>query len=80
MKFDVMAYGEGVLDTKGNDACAPTLYGPDKGPIAGECQRSDETEYGSAKMKSSANHFAFQANPKGAAYTLVPAQAGCRTN
>ncbi|GAB7322881.1 hypothetical protein MBLNU13_g05431t1 [Cladosporium sp. NU13] len=39
LKFDVMAYGEGVLDTIGNDACAPTLYGSEKGPIAGKPEK-----------------------------------------
>jgi hypothetical protein len=35
LKFDVSAYGEKVEDTVGNDACAPTIYGADNGPIAG---------------------------------------------
>lgn len=34
LKFDVTAYGENVRDTADSDACAPTIYGPDSGPIA----------------------------------------------
>jgi hypothetical protein len=34
LKFDVAAYGENVVDTANNDACAPTIYGTDNGPIA----------------------------------------------
>ncbi|KAF2120366.1 hypothetical protein BDV96DRAFT_610319 [Lophiotrema nucula] len=34
LKFNVGAYGEDILDTVGNDACAPTIYGADNGPIA----------------------------------------------
>lgn len=37
LKFDVKAYGEKVTDTKNNDACAPTIFGPDNGPISGKC-------------------------------------------
>lgn len=33
MKFDVSAYGDHLKDTVGKDACAPTIYGPDDGPI-----------------------------------------------
>lgn len=36
LKFDSGAYGENVVDTADNDACAPTIYGSDNGPIAGE--------------------------------------------
>jgi hypothetical protein len=35
LKFDVSAYGEEVLDTAGKDACGPTIYGEDNGPLAG---------------------------------------------
>lgn len=34
-KFSVTAYDENVVDTVKSDACAPTIYGPDSGPIAG---------------------------------------------
>jgi hypothetical protein len=35
LKFDVNAYGNNVLDTINNHACAPTIYGADSAPIAG---------------------------------------------
>lgn len=37
LKFDVSAYGENVVDTANSDACAPTIYGADNGPLAGGC-------------------------------------------
>ncbi|ORY16598.1 hypothetical protein BCR34DRAFT_597605 [Clohesyomyces aquaticus] len=36
LKFDVSAYGENVVETANNNACAPTIYGPDNGPLAGQ--------------------------------------------
>ncbi|CAE7195967.1 hypothetical protein CFE70_007679 [Pyrenophora teres f. teres 0-1] len=41
LKFDVKAYGENVLDTVNGDACAPTLFGPDSGPIADQPGKRD---------------------------------------
>lgn len=35
LKFDVGAYGENINDTIKGDACAHTIYGSEKGPIAG---------------------------------------------
>ncbi|KAF1834274.1 hypothetical protein BDW02DRAFT_621876 [Decorospora gaudefroyi] len=36
LKFDTGAYGENVQDTIGNDACRPTIFGSDNGPIAAQ--------------------------------------------
>jgi hypothetical protein len=38
MKFKVLAYGEDVEEVYENgEACKYTIYGPDNGPIDGEC-------------------------------------------
>ncbi|KAK4209220.1 hypothetical protein QBC37DRAFT_450890 [Rhypophila decipiens] len=36
LKFNTAAYGENVQDTANSNACAPTIFGPDTGPIAGQ--------------------------------------------
>lgn len=36
LKFSVDAYGSAVNETIGNNACAPTIFGSDNGPIAGK--------------------------------------------
>lgn len=80
LKFHVMAYGEGVLDTIGNDACAPTLCRSDKGPIAGEWKRSIWQDCGSSKLESFTDQFILQASPRDAVYTPFRAQAEYRTS